>query len=87
MSSVSLHLGNHILVVQPAQHKEGVSARSNVPANAAQASNSSMDALSFEIAWFRFLREAEEEYHRRLTRVCSEVITFIFLIIIFILER
>jgi hypothetical protein len=62
--SCSIHLGNYILVVPQPPQKDGSapSLANHIPVSTADAKSQEMGALSFEIAWFRFLREAEEEY-------------------------
>ena len=40
--------------------------------NTAEQNIGSMNALDFEISWLKFLRDAEDEYQKRLTRVSAK---------------
>ena len=69
----SIHLGNNIVIVQapPTINKEGTT-HTALPRDVVQAQTNDVHvkgALEYEISWLKFLRESEEEYLNRLTRV------------------
>ena len=72
--SCSIHLGNYILVVQPPtvkDHGTNVIVPNKTAGSGQEDGKNKMGALDFELSWLRFLREAEEDYQKRLTRVRS----------------